>query len=619
MRKEPVTPPENPPFDAAHFLAHCSRKPGVYRMYDARERILYVGKARNLQARLKSYFQKNLASLKTAALVQKIARIETIVTASEVEALLLEQTLIKELSPPYNILLRDDKTYPYIKLSLEQTFPRASLHRGSRSSKSRYFGPYPGVGSVRDVLNLMEKVFQLRNCSDSFFRQRKRPCLQYQINRCTAPCVGKVDASQYGEQVAQAVAFLEGRDDGLSEQLKADMEAAAARLDFEAAALLRDRLAAIQEVRAHQYVDTRHGNLDVVALAMAHGEVVVSLLMIRQGRVLGHRSIHPRVHPGDNAKAVLSAFLEQHYLGGERQSDAVSEILLDRELDEMALLEDALKLAQGKRVRLAWRVRGERQGFVRLAVSNANNALKQQLMQSDKVEQRFVALEQLIASQRPLKRIECFDISHTGGKQPVASCVVALRGEGMARREYRKFNVTPAQESDDLASHYEAVGRRLKRVTKEGKSLPDLLLIDGGRNHLRRIGDLLDELGLRGSLQLMGISEGAGKRKGLNVLHFSDGRELVPAGDDLGFLFLQQIRDEAHRFAVTSHRQRRARNIAQSRLEDIAGVGPVRRRELLRHFGGLRGLRNASVESICGVDGISETLATEIYRHLHGD
>jgi excinuclease ABC subunit C len=614
----------SPGFDFSSFLAHCSSKPGVYRMYDIKGRILYVGKARNLRARLKSYFQKTVSSLKTGALVARIARIDTLITASEVEALLLEQTLIKELAPPYNILLRDDKSYPYIKVSVDADFPRATLHRGSRGGKARYFGPYPGAGSAREVLNLMEKAFQLRNCSDSFFRNRTRPCLQYQIHRCTAPCVGFVSKEVYRQQVEQAIAFLEGRDDGLIATLKEGMEQAAARLDFEKAAQLRDRLSAIQEVRQQQYVDTGHGNLDAVALAMNHGEVVVSLLMIRQGRVLGNRNIFPRVHVGDTAADILAAFLEQHYLGTSRAGantpiDRVTEILLDRPVEDVGLLQEALHVAQGHAVRLAWRLRGERQGFVRLASVNAGNALQQKLSDSANLDRRFTSLEALVGCDAPINRIECFDISHTSGKQAVASCVVALREVGMVPRQYRKFNVAPASEGDDYAALYEAVGRRLRRVTAEGAPLPDVLLIDGGKGQIARIRQLLEELGMPETLLLLGISKGPDRRAGQEVLHYADGRQLAPADDDPGLHLLQQVRDEAHRFAITSHRARRAGNITHSRLEDVPGIGPVRRRELLHHFGGLRGLRNASMEALCQVPGINENLADEIYRHLHGD
>lgn len=606
-------------FDAAAFLANCSTRPGVYRMYDAASHILYVGKARNLKARLKSYFSKTAASLKTGALVAKIARIETIVTASEVEALLLEQSLIKKLTPPYNILLRDDKTYPYIKVSVDQPFPKATLHRGSRNDKARYFGPYPGVGSVREVLNLLEKNFQLRNCSDSFFRNRTRPCLQYQIGRCTAPCVGLVTPEQYREQVDQAIAFLEGKDDALIKQLQTQMEQASARLEFERAAELRDRLAAIQEIRQQQYVDTTQGDLDAIALAVRHGVVVISLLMIRNGRVLGHRSLFPKVPVAAEPQAILTAFVEQHYLAGDNTLLGVSEILLDREPEDADLLDEALQAAHGRHVRLAWRLRGERLGFVRLAKNNALNAVRQQLAQSDNVRQRFEALDVLLQTAEPVQRIECFDISHTSGKQAVASCVVALRDEGMANRYYRKFNVSPPVGGDDYAAQHEAIGRRLKRLSSEAMPLPDVLLVDGGKGQVARIGELLDELDLPDQMMLVGISEGAGKKKNMNVLHFADGRQLIPEADNPGFLLLQQIRDEAHRFAITQHRARRARQLTHSRLEDVPGIGPTRRRKLLQHFGGLRGVSNASVEAISQVDGISQELAAEVYRHFHGD
>lgn len=605
-------------FDAPAFLKRCSRKPGVYRMMDSREKVIYVGKARDLKARLSSYFQKNLASIKTQALVKKIARIDTIVTQSEVEALLLEQTLIKELSPPYNILLRDDKTYPYIKITTQAKFPRAMLHRGKRGNNAKYYGPYPSVTSVRNVLNLMEKAFQLRNCSDSFFRNRTRPCLQHQIGRCTAPCVGYVTPEQYRQQVQQAMDFLEGRDDALVEQLEAEMETAAGSLEFEKAAKLRDRLAAIQEVRQKQYVDTGCGNLDVVALAMNHGVVVIELLMIRQGRVLGNRSISPKNYQDSSPEAIITAFLEQHYLSSGQPVERLDEVLVDRALPQADLLQEAISMTQGHKVRLAWQVRGNRQGFVRLATTNADNTLRVKLSQSDNLTQRFEAVAEILDCPVP-ERIECFDISHTGGKQAVASCVVAVREEGIVPRQYRKFNVTPDAEGDDYAALEEAVGRRLKRVTAEGQPLPNILLIDGGKGQISRIFQLLKRLELDESLLLLGISKGPSRMPGLEVLHFANGRQITPPADNPGLHLLQQVRDESHRFAITSHRSRRRKNISRSRLEDIPGIGSKRRRELLKHFGGLRGMRNASVEDIATVDGISDKLAAQIYLYLHGD
>ncbi len=605
-------------FDAKQFLAHCSKRPGVYRMFDAQERILYVGKARDLHARLSSYFVKQKSSLKTVALVEKIAHIETTITHSEVEALLLEQTLIKELTPPYNILLRDDKTYPYIKINVNAKFPRPTLHRGKRGGKARYFGPYPSAGSARDVLNLMEKTFKLRNCSDSFFRNRTRPCLQYQIGRCTAPCVGYVNEAEYRQQVDQAIAFLEGKDNQLIEQLQNQMEAASQQLQFEKAAELRDRLASIQEVRQQQYVDTGHGNMDVVALAEGHGVAVIELLMVRQGRVLGNRSIYPKNHNGQAPDAIITAFLEQHYLNGEATGDRIDEVIVDRALPDAELLQKALEVTQERKVRLAWRVRGQRHGFVRLAKANADNALRMRLAQSDNLAQRFDCLAKLLDCPEP-QRIEGFDISHTGGEKAVASCVVAIRSEGMVPRQYRKFNVNPPSGGDDYAALEEAVGRRLKRITAEGGVLPDLLLIDGGRGQISRIYQLLKRLELDEKILLLGISKGPSRKDGLEVLHFADGREIAPAADDPGLHLLQQVRDESHRFAITSHRQRRKHNISRSRLEDIPGIGAKRRRQLLKHFGGLRGLRNAAIVDIGRVDGISHNLAVTIYQHLHGD
>lgn len=476
-----------PQFDAKQFLAHCARKPGVYRMLDDDGGVLYVGKARDLRARLNSYFQKNVTGAKTRALVSRIAGVETTVTASEAEALLLEQSLIKSLRPPYNILLRDDKSYPYIKITTSDEYPRITFHRGKRRPGSRYFGPYPSAGSVRETLALVEKVFRVRNCRDSFFRNRTRPCLQYQIERCTAPCVDFVSREAYAEQVRMAMDFLSGRSRQVSDHLTEQMEKAAEQLDFERAAELRDQLAAIQAVQQKQNVETdRGGDVDAVAIAVRHGLAVVEVLMVRQGRVLGHRSFRPDTRGEEDSDEILEAFLAQYYLGERDDQSIPREIVLPGALPGQAALQEAMETHLGRRIRLAARVRGQRQAWLNMARTNADQSLHADLAAREHLEQRFHALETLLEADTPIRRIECFDISHTQGERAVASCVV-FDQQGARKADYRRFNVSPEHGGDDYEALEEAVRRRYQRVVKEEAKLPDLLLIDGGKGQMSAV------------------------------------------------------------------------------------------------------------------------------------
>ena len=613
---EPDAGPESAgSFDAAAFLRECSRRPGVYRMMDAEGRVLYVGKARDLRARLNSYFQKNVEAIKTRAMVARVAAVQTTVTNDETEALLLEQAQIKTYRPPYNILLRDDKSYPYIRITTEQTFPRVGFHRGKRRAASRYFGPYPSGSSVREALGTVEKVFQLRNCSDSYFRNRTRPCLQHQIKRCTAPCVGLVTEEDYRRQVQLATDFLEGKDDQVSAALELRMTAAAEALDFERAAELRDQIAAIRLVQQKQYVDTQRGDVDVLVVECRHGLAVVEVLVVRQGRVLGHHSYTPRIRAEDEEADILEAFLGQYYLGDNGDQALPAEIILDRKVAGLDVFAEALRSARGRKVRFASSVRGERQAWVRLARENALQTLTAKLASRDNISKRYTALAQLLGTPQPPGRIECFDISHTGGEKAVASCVV-FGPEGAMKGDYRRFNVSPAQGGDDYAALVEAVTRRYARVSKEGKPLPDLLLIDGGKGQLRYVHEALAAIGLA-DMPMMGISKGPSRRAGLEELHRPGRPVLTPAADDPALHLLQQVRDEAHRFAITGHRARRGKQRSASMLEEIPGVGPKRRQQLLNHFGGLQQLRNASVESLAAAPGISRAMAEAIYAWLH--
>lgn len=603
-------------FDSQHFLSVCPRQPGVYRMLDDAGEILYVGKARNLQARLSSYFQKNVSSIKTRALVARIQQVETIVTASDTEALLLEQSLIKSHRPPYNILLRDDKSYPYIRISISDTYPRVSFHRGTRRPGSAYYGPYPSVGAVREAIALVEKVFQLRNCSDSYFRNRSRPCLQYQIHRCTAPCVAAVTPGAYASQVALARDFLSGRSRQVAEKLALDMDAAGAVLDFEKAAVIRDQLAAVQAVQEKQFAESGSGNVDAVAVEDRHGIAVVAVLVIRNGRVLGHRTYRPEVRVETDPAAILSAFVAQYYLGDTDHGERPDEILLSHALEDRDAISDALQQQWQRKIRLAWRVREQRAAWLAMATTNATQSLEHDLAARTHLEARFQALHSLLPREQPIQRIECFDISHTQGEAAVASCVV-FDSQGARKADYRHFNVTPDAAGDDYQALEEAVRRRYQRVIKEQAVLPELLLIDGGKGQMQRCQQVIENLGLDNQMMVVGIGKGPTRKPGVEVLYLADGRELVPGAEHRGLHLLQQVRDEAHRFALTGHRARRSKPRKQSRLDEIPGIGPKRRKALLTHFGGLKQLKDASLAELSRVPGINARTAETIYHWFH--
>ncbi len=603
-------------FDAKDFLSRCSTRPGVYRMYDSDGGLLYVGKARDLRARLNSYFVGNLASAKTRALVARIASIETTLTHSETEALLLEQSLIKQHLPPYNILLRDDKSYPFIRLTMADEFPRIAFHRGQRRAGSRYFGPYPSGNSVREALSILEKVFLLRNCQDSYFRNRTRPCLQHEIHRCTAPCVGLVSPEAYREQVRMAIDFLEGRDQQVTDRLTEMMEQAAGEQRYEQAAELRDRLVAIRQIQQKQYMDTGGGDADIIAVGIRHGLALVEMLRVRGGKMLGHHTIKPVSRGEDDELALLQAFLPAYYLGERDEGHWPAEIIIEHALEDQQALADAIAERFGRKVRIAHRVRGERAAWQRLARQNLEQTLDMQLLARTSLEKRFVALQTLLGTAQPIARIECFDISHTQGEKAVASCVV-FGPEGAMKSDYRRFNVSPAVGGDDFAAMEEAVRRRYQRVQKEGGKLPDLLLIDGGAGQVGRAYSVLQALGLDQQVPVLGIAKGPTRKPGLEMLVSAQGQQWLPAGDNAGLHLLQQVRDEAHRFAITGHRQRRGRARKQSALEEIPGVGASRRKALLGYFGGLDQLRNASAQQIAAVDGISVKMAEQIYAWLH--
>jgi len=598
-------------FDGKAFAAALSTAPGVYRMYAEDDTLLYVGKAGALRKRVGSYFNGSPKNRRIMMMLSQVARMDVTVTRNEAEALLLENQLIKSLAPRYNVSLRDDKTYPQVLLTREQ-WPRIALHRGPRAVPGRYFGPYPSVGAVRETLNLMHKLFRLRNCEDSVFRNRSRPCLQYQIGRCSAPCVDLVEAQEYARSVHRAELFLEGKSDLLAQELAQSMQEASDALEFERAARLRDLITSLRSMQNRQYVDGRAADLDVLACAMQGASACVMLLSFRDGRNLGTRAFFPRTNGEESADEVLAAFVSQYY--GEHAPPA--EILLDREIPDADVIEAALATAAERKVVLKWNVRGERAGYVELASRNAQITLASELDSRGAQQARSDAVRDLLGLAEPVKRVECFDISHTMGEATVASCVV-FDAAGPVRAHYRRFNISGIEPGDDYAAMRQAIDRRFRRAVAEGGPLPDVLLIDGGAGQLAQAAAALVELGVEG-VMLVGVAKGVERRAGHETLVLPDGRELRPGAASPALQFIQQVRDEAHRFAITGHRGRRQKARMTSKLEDIPGIGPRRRASLLKHFGGLAGLKAAGEAEIARVEGVSAALAARIYANLHG-
>lgn len=591
--------------------------PGVYRMLDGRGQVIYVGKARNLKKRVGSYFNRQAGhAAKVAAMVAHVERFEVTVTANENEALILESNLIKEMRPRYNVVLRDDKSYPYIYADLDQTFPRLRFHRGARTGKGRYFGPFPNAGAVRTTLNLLQKLFLIRQCEDSFFANRSRPCLQHQIGRCTAPCVGLIDAASYQADVRHAVLFLEGRDEEVAGYLVKQMEQAAEALEFERAARIRDQIENLKRIQLEQNVTGTEGDFDVVAAAVKSGIGCVQVFFVRHGRMLGNKAFFP-AHTGDSTSAeLLAAFLPQFYLTDHRDRDVPRDIIVAEAVDEAAWLVQAMSEKHGRRVALRDAVRGERAKWLRMARDNAALAVDQRLATATGQFERLQALAAVLDRDAPVEHIECFDVSHLRGESTVASCVVFDAG-GPRKADYRKFNIRDAAAGDDYAAMHEALARRYSRLKREDGAMPDILLIDGGKGQVAQAVAVLEELQVD-DITVIGIAKGTTRKPGLETLLLHDGRrEIRLAPDSPALHLLQYVRDEAHRFAIEAHRRSRTRNRSRSPLEQIAGIGAKRRQKLMQHFGGMQGLGRAGVDDLQRVPGISRELAQRIYDVMH--
>ena len=597
------------PFDAKTFLKTVPEEPGVYRMIGAEERVLYVGKAKNLKRRVSSYFQRTQPSPRIAMMVAQIQRVDVTATRSEAEALILENNLIKSLAPRYNILFRDDKSYPYIELSRD-AFPRLAYHRGAFAKGARYFGPFPNAYAVRESIHLLQKTFQLRTCENSVFQNRSRPCLLHQIKRCTAPCVGLIDSEDYAADVKLAARFLDGRASEVIDDLTARMHAAAERLAFEEAAAIRDQVRVLQAVLQRQYVDSRRDeDVDIIAAVEEGGLTCVNIAMVRGGRHLGDRPQFPSAAAGCGALDGALAFVEQHY----RDHGMPARLLLNVVLDPVKALMAEISDKPGAVV--APRSAAEK-AWMEMAENNARLAILARARDTGRSEARLEALREVLDLPEPPRRVECFDISHTMGEATVASCVVCVDG-AMKNSEYRRYNITGITGGADFAAMRQVLERRYGKVAAGEGLCPDLILIDGGKGQVSSALEVLTEVGLE-SIAMVGVAKGEERKPGLETLIFPDGRApLNLASDHPALHLIQEIRDEAHRFAITGHRARRAKARIGSRLEDIPGVGATRRRNLLATFGGLDGVRAATVEDLCRVDGVSRKLAEAIYNALH--
>ena len=587
------------------ILANMTQLPGVYRMLGKDGELLYVGKAKNLKNRVSSYFVKTIEHPKTQALVARIYDIETLVVRSETEALLLEQNLIKLHRPPYNIMLRDDKSYVYIFVSADRPYPRIASGRGKgKHQVGKFFGPYPSAYNARDTLVVLQKLFNVRQCENSYFAQRQRPCLQYQINRCSAPCVGLISPEEYKEDVNNSIRFLQGDSKDLNQQLIAKMEAAAEALEFEKAVFYRDRMALLREVQAQQAIYKVKGEADIIAIAYQAGVTCVQIMHVRNGKMLGGKSYFPDML-GDDLGQMLADFIANFYF--QVADEIPAELIVNVEVADCKELEQALQQHFEKKIQIKHKVRETRAEWQELAQMNVQHAIKGKLANHYELNERFHQLEQVVG--RPIDRIECFDISHTMGEDTVASCVVFDSG-GIRKRDYRQFSIQDIQAGDDYAAMRQALTRRYKKAM-----LPDLLLIDGGKGQLNMAMEVMQELGL--DAFMIGVSKGEGRKPGLETLHFTDGSKIQLPEDHKALHLIQQVRDEAHRFAITKHRAKRDKKRGTSILEVIPGLGPKRRRDLLTHFGGIQGVLKASEKELTLVPGLGEVMARTIYKVLH--
>lgn len=600
-------------FDATQFLKTLTHKPGVYRMYSESDEVIYVGKAKNLKKRVSSYFRTNVDSAKTRALVKHIARIEITIVNTESEAFLLENNFIKKYKPRYNVVMRDDKSYPYIHVS-DHSHPRLSFHRGNKKNKGDYFGPYPSSWAVRESLRTMQKIFPVRQCEDSYYRARSRPCLQYQMQRCSAPCVkGYVSDQEYAEQVDWVKLFLQGKNDQIISRLVNKMEVASEALNFEAAARYRDQIAALQKVQQQHAVSASVKDMDVFGIATRGNMACVHVIFIREGQMLGSKSYFPRVPANDSQETIFQSFFLQFYLA--RNKPIPRQIVVPCDLEDEDAIVDVLCEEAKHNIKLFKGTREQKRRYLQLANDNAQNALDVQYAQHKSVHARYLALEEALELNKPIKRMECFDISHTSGQQTVASCVVFDR-DGPKKSDYRRYNIDGITPGDDYAAMDQVLKRRYKSA-EEAQNLPDIVVIDGGKGQLSQAESHFNQWPNDMTPMIIGVAKGTSRKPGLETLILGYSHDTIAIeSHSPGLHLIQHIRDESHRFAITGHRQRRQKAKNTSTLEHIPGVGSKRRQLLIKYMGGLQGLKQASAEEIAKVPGISHQMATVIYEHL---
>jgi excinuclease ABC subunit C len=609
--------------DSTTFLKNLSTRPGVYQMLAADDTVLYVGKAQNLKNRLSSYFRARLDSAKTYALMSQVHDIKVIITRSDTEALLLENNLIKKFKPRYNILLRDSKSYPYIYLSASD-FPRIAYHRGPKKERGYYFGPYPNVTAARETMTFLQKLFLIRSCSDSFFRHRSRPCLQYQLKRCSAPCVDLIDKKNYEQSIRYTTLFLEGKSDSIIAEIAQKMDEAAGKLEFEVASKYRDQIVSLRKIQENQCVDLEGGEIDVIVIIQRALCVCVEVMTIRAGRLLSSQSYFFNTLLNTSDSEMLMDFLSQYYLRFKQKNhppdmSLPEKILLNIKLGDRLWLEQALCEIFSKKVGIKTPVRGATMRWIKLAITNAEHALGQHLAANKYLDKQFADLCALVKIKNSAQlRVECFDISHTGGEEPVASCVV-FNKNGPLKQAYRRFNIKDITPGDDYAAMRSALLRRFKNLHANASQFPDILIIDGGKGQLTQARHVLTELNLS-SISLLGVAKGEGRKPGLEKLFIGESSQPLSLAPDSSALHLiQYIRDEAHRFAITGHRKRRAKRRSTSQLQEIPGIGEQRCGELLRYFGGLQGVKKATSEEIAAVAGMGSALAQLVYNFFHGE
>ena len=606
-------------FNSKKFVSSLTSRPGIYCMKNNNDKVIYIGKAKNLKKRVSSYFNRaDSAPIKTQVMMKQVDNIDVTITETESEALILENNLIKEYKPKYNIIFRDDKSYPYIYLTTTHKFPRFNYYRGSLKGKGKYFGPFPSAGSVKKTLNLIQKLFLIRSCEDSVFANRSRPCLQYQIKRCSAPCVNYITKEDYQSDIDNAVLFIEGKKEKIIKTLTEPMQIAADELDYEKAAKLRDQIRSVREIQEKQYAGGKVNDVDIVVCAKNNNQACIQLSFIRSGLNLGSRKYYPRHIEEQSESDLIQAFLSQFYLNNKKLKKYPAEILVSHDIDEKTLVETVIYEKFKQNIKIKYKVRGERAKWLSIAKENATLDLRQKLAINENLTKRYKALQDLLSFAEPIEKMECFDISHMQGESTVGSCVVFGKN-GAIKEQYRKFNIENITKGDDYAATSQIIRRRYMRLIKENNILPDLILIDGGKGQINVAKKELDELQLSHIL-ILGIAKGPSRKAGMENLILSIDNEIIECDSASPALHLiQHIRDEAHRFAIMAHRQKRKKKRSRSILEEIEGIGNKRRQLLIRHFGGLQGVSKASINELTKVSGINKNLAKKIYETIHDD